>query len=218
MRVAVSATLPPGAGLGSSAALAVAVTRAIAAAIERPLDLADTERIADLAERVFHENPSGIDVALSARGGLGSFERGRGLSPIDAAPIPLAIGLSGQPRSTAAMVRKVADSLVANRAPLARLGDAARAGTRAACDGDLEALGRLFTAAHADLSAIGVSTDVLDAMVALALDAGALGAKLTGGGGGGSVIALAPGREHAVIEAWHTAGYDGFACDAGTAP
>ncbi len=211
-----AADVPPAAGLGSSAALAVALTRALAAATGRALDDAALEEIANRAERCFHGNPSGIDVAIANRGGLGLYRRGHGLVAIAAAPLPVLIGLSGQPRSTAAMVARVAQARAARPAAvdaeLEALGAAATcaAALVAAPAVDLSALGELFTAAHARLSGLGVSAPILDAMVAAAAAAGACGAKLTGGGGGGAVIALAPGREDAVLAAWRAMGTDGF--------
>ena len=72
-----------------------------------------------------------------------------------------------------------------------------------------------MTACHAQLSTLGVVTDVLDDMVDCATKSGALGAKLTGAGGGGAVIALAPGREEEVIESWKQAGYEAFVSTVG---
>ena len=65
----------------------------------------------------------------------------------------------------------------------------------------------LMNLCHGYLNAIGVSTVELERMVAIARGAGALGAKLTGAGGGGSIVALCPGRETAVADALRTAGY-----------
>jgi len=218
------ADVPPAAGLGSSAALAVALARALAAHAGKAIDVAAIEEIAAGAERCFHGNPSGIDVAVAARGGLGLYRRGHGLTPVAAAPLPLVIGLSGQPRSTAAMVERVAQARAARTAAvdaeLAALGAAAEraAVLLGAVQVDTAELGELFTDAHARLASLGVSAPVLDAMVAAAGGAGATGAKLTGGGGGGAVIALAPGREDAVLAAWRAMGKDGFVTDVGARP
>ncbi len=215
------ATVPPGAGLGSSAATAVAITRALAAARGRDLTEAEVAAIADRAERCFHGNPSGLDVALAAAGGLGRFRRDRGLTPIVAPPVPLAIGLSGEPRSTAAMVARVAAARAAapteTDARLAQLGACADDAVALVEGARWPELGARMNAAHEALAALGVSTPGLDAMVAAARDAGALGAKLTGGGGGGAVIALAPGGEAAVLAAWRALGKDGFVTTVGGA-
>lgn len=89
------APLPARAGLGSSAALSVAVVRALAAHAGHALDDDAVARAADAGERVFHGNPSGIDVALAARGGVGRFVRGVGLMPLVAPPLTLVVALSG---------------------------------------------------------------------------------------------------------------------------
>lgn len=215
-------TLPAGAGLGSSAALAVALTRALAAAIGRTLDDDAVAALANQAERAFHGTPSGLDAAVAAHGGLVRFARGAALVPVRGAALPLVIGLSGQPRSTAAMVAKVAaarDADATADAHLARLGALADAAVTQLADGATAwpTLGAAMDEAHARLAALGVSTPRLCAMVAAARDAGALGAKLTGGGGGGAVIALAPGREDAVLAAWRALDAEGFVTTLGGA-
>jgi mevalonate kinase len=209
--------LPPGAGLGSSAALSVAIARALLA---RP-DAATVERAAHAAEAVFHHNPSGIDVALAARGGLGVFRRRDGFTPVAAPTLRLAVGLTGQPRSTATMVRNVAQAIEGDptqRAWLDRLGGLAEAGIDAVTQGQWPELGRLLGQAQLALGALGLSTTAIDTLVDIALAAGALGAKLTGAGGGGAVIALAPGREDAIVAAWQARGYDGFVSTIGATP
>ncbi len=216
------ATVPAAAGLGSSAALSVAMARAIAVAAGRTLSQAELEAAADAAERCFHDNPSGVDVALASRGGVGLYRRGHGLQAIDAAPFCLAVGLSGEPRSTAAMVGRVSRALEDDRAATAHhleaLGGAAERGAEALRTGDVQTLGLLMAEAHHTLATLGVSTAALDRMVELATDAGALGAKLTGAGGGGAVLALAPQREEAIAQAWRQAGFQAFVCVAGVTP
>jgi mevalonate kinase len=207
------AAIPPAAGLGSSAALAVALARALGGHVAgRPLDDDRVAEVADAAERCFHRRPSGVDVALATRGGLGVFRRGAGLTPLAAPPVTVAIGCSGEPRSTAAMVERVAASCRGDAGDprLVELGAAATQGAEHVVAGDLHRLGPLLTAAHRTLATFGISTPALDGLVDDALAAGALGAKLTGAGGGGAVIALAPGREADVLAAWQRRGVAGF--------
>lgn len=217
--------LPAAAGLGSSASMAVAVTRALAEAMGRHLTDEEIAHLAHSAERCFHANPSGVDVALAAQGGLGLFYRGRGLEPVDAPPLRLAVGLTGVPRSTAVMVSRVAAAWEADRArvddDLATLGAAALAGAEAMRQGDLARLGKLMDGAHQILAGLGVSSVDVDRLCETARAAGALGAKLTGAGGGGAVIALGNGTdggEDAIVAAWRRTGHQGFVCRVGVRP
>jgi mevalonate kinase len=207
------ATVPAAAGLGSSAALAVAVARALAGALGLAAGDDAIGAAANAGEVEFHHRPSGVDVALAMHGGLGVFRRGAGLSPlVCAGPVRLAIGFSPEvKRSTAAMVDAVAAATGGDpeHGRLVALGHHAAAGAAALRRGDLVELGGRFYDAHAILADLGVSTGPLDELVATARAAGALGAKLTGAGGGGAVIALAPGREDAVVAAWRARGRAG---------
>lgn len=142
------ADLPAAAGLGSSAATSVAVARALAPAASIDQIIA----FAGAGERCFHGNPSGIDVELAARGGLGMYRRGAGFSALDVPPVRIVVGLSGEARETSAMVAKVAAQLEAEPAlvgdRLARLGAAAEAGAAAITRGELSALGGLLSHVH----------------------------------------------------------------------
>jgi mevalonate kinase len=219
LRLTGEGELPPAAGLGSSAALMVAVTRALAEAAGRRLAADEVETIAGAGERFFHANPSGIDVALAARGGVGLYRRGAGLAPVAAAPLRLAIGLSGEPRRTADMVRRVAAELerepARTAAGLEEMGRAAESAAAAWVEGRFDDVGRRMARAQDILAGLGLSTRAIDDMVEAAARAGAAGAKLTGAGGGGAVIALAPGREQDVLAAWRALGRDSFLVTAG---
>ena len=96
---------------------------------------------------------------------------------------------------------------------LSLLGELARGGAEALERGDLQDLGVRFDAAHGVLSAVGVSCPELEDAVAILRRAGALGAKLTGAGGGGAAIGLARDAAHAkaLVEAARGAGMHGFA-------
>ncbi|HEY3358230.1 MAG TPA: mevalonate kinase [Polyangia bacterium] len=210
--VQAEAEIPARAGLGSSAALAAAVARALCD------DAARVAAAVAAAEGVFHGNPSGLDAALALDGGLGVFTRDAGLRPLAAAPVTWCVGDTGQPRDTRALVAAVGARVAAERAAavlVERLGALATAGAAALVAGDLGALGRCLDDAQEALAALGVSSPAIERMGAVARGAGALGAKLTGAGGGGCVIALAPGREAEVLAAWRDAGYAGFAAEVG---
>lgn len=214
--VRVRSDLPAAAGLGSSAALSVACARAL---FEHTGRTGDVEALAGEAERCFHENPSGVDVALAARGGLGIYVRGKGLEPLDAEPLSIVVGLTGRIRNTADMVNRVRDAVDAEpesgHAALGALSDAATRGKAAIESGNLEALGDAMDTAQQHLAGFGLSTPDIDAMVRDAKSRGALGAKLTGAGGGGAVIALCPGRELDIEQGWRDLGFEVFSCHVG---
>jgi mevalonate kinase len=204
--------VPARAGLGSSAAMSVAVARAVAARTGTD-DEAVTAAVAD-AESVFHRRPSGIDAAAAKHGGLGRYDRQSGWQPLTSAvPIELCVGLSGKTHDTGALVASVGQ--LCESTPVARrlveaLGDLARAAVDALAAGDLSALARLFNMGHGLLAGLGVSSPELDDLVHTARAAGAEGAKLTGAGGGGAVIALAGESSNEVLRAWRGKGYYGF--------
>ncbi len=201
------ANIAPAAGLGSSAALCVAIARCFSHSLE------ETTRWANAGEACFHDSPSGVDVALSAQGGIGTYCKTTGFSALSCPSLPLVVALSGVDRSTADMVRGVASRLKANPGLTALLEDIATTtltGKRALLDGNWEVLGACMNQCQRNLSDLGVSLNTLDTMVATAMNAGALGAKLTGAGGGGAIIALAPGRESEVATALRQQGFTSF--------
>ncbi|WP_437842141.1 mevalonate kinase [Sorangium sp. So ce1153] len=212
VRVAAESDLPPGGGLGSSAALGVAIARAVAALgrgpaesrVETETDTAEAALTAEATvaaaaawERVFHGNPSGIDTAAAARGGCFRFDKAHGatsLAPRD--DLWLCVGSTGVSSSTRSMVDLVARLF--ERKPT--LAESSIAGIAALVEnaalaieaGDAIGLGRLMDLNQMLLAGMFVSTEAIEALCKLAREAGALGAKLTGAGGGGSVIALLP--------------------------
>ena len=215
--VDVRAELPARAGLGSSAAFSIAIARAVAGA--RGHDHAAVMAAATDAETIFHGTPSGIDLAAAATGEVGRFQRSTGWQAVTVLqPMALCVGLSGRPRDTRTQVeavRRLRERTPVVRTVIETLGALAGDGERALASGDIDELGRLFDVAHGLLAALRVSTPELDALVHAARAAGAIGAKLTGAGGGGAVIALAPGHERDVIQRWNEVGFQGFVATIG---
>ncbi len=211
--------IPPGAGLGASAAFAVAISRTLLAYMKRPTDVATVTAAASASETVLHGKASGVDVAVAVAGGIGVFRKSTGLRPIQIAPLRVLVGPSGSPRSTAAMVDRVATATSGNfdDARLRELGALTDTGTAALLRRDLPGLGHAMDRAHELLGGLGVSTPLLDALCNVARSHGAHGAKLTGAGGGGAVIALAPREKEAdILAAWKTAGVNGFVATVGS--
>ncbi len=211
--VEVEADLPPGGGLGCSAAIGVAIARAI-----EPHASPETVQARAMAwERVFHGNPSGVDAAVAARGGCLLFRRGEALDPVrPRGSLQLCIGNTGMASSTKAMVEAIARLREQKPALVDKCFEAVGAlvsSARFAIEaGDRFTLGRLMDLNQTLLAGLFVSTPEIERMCELARDAGALGAKLTGAGGGGCVVALVPsqGVAEAVLATWRAAGLDGF--------
>lgn len=212
--VSVEVAVPGGAGLGCSAAIAVAIARAAATARGVALDDDRAAACANAWEAVFHGNPSGVDVTVAAHGGVIRFQRGAPTKElVPGGVMELAVVSTGEPASTKTMVESVARQLARRPEVVERTFDGidtlALKGALAIEAGRFYEVGQMMDLNHALLSSLLVSTEKLEEVCRLAREAGALGAKLTGGGGGGCAIALAPGKTHQVLEAWERAGFSG---------
>ncbi|MCU4716672.1 mevalonate kinase [Halapricum hydrolyticum] len=194
--VTIESAIPLGAGLGSSAAVVIAAIDAATRELGVELDAAE---IADRAYRVEYEVQDGqasrADTFCSAMGGAVRVE-GDDCRRIEDVPnLPFVVGYDGGSGDTGALVAGVRDlreeyDFAADT--VAAIGDVVRRGEQALAAGDLEELGELMDFNHGLLSALGVSSRTLDAMVWAAREGDALGAKLTGAGGGGCIVALDP--------------------------
>jgi mevalonate kinase len=201
-RVSLQSTLPISMGLGSSAALAVALAGVLLrAASGRPASQGKLLELAGAMEVVFHGTPSGVDHACSALGCPIRFRRrGVGGPPLVRRlslrrPLELLVALAGTRRPTRDTVSSLRQRQARWPARYRRLfrevGRVAEEGALAAEAGDLEALGDAMNVNHGLLAALGVSSPALDGMAGFLREAGALGAKLTGAGGdGGAVVGL----------------------------
>jgi hydroxymethylglutaryl-CoA reductase len=213
--VDVRGMLPPGMGLGASAAIAVAMIRAVDTSRKLGLGDDDVNRVAFECEKISHGNPSGVDNAIATFAEPMLFNNESGLSierlQLPESP-PLLIAFSGQRGSTRDEVAGVRMRYDAHKSHYAAVFDQidalSIAAAKALIVGDYLELGALMNVCHGLLNAIEVSTPELESMVGIARAAGATGAKLTGGGGGGSVVALCPGTLKDVQKAYSTAGFE----------
>ncbi len=221
-KVFMESDLPTYGGLGSSAAFSVALVRYMSYVHHLDLNDAQVNRFAYEGEKVFHGNPSGIDNAMATYGGVIMFTKGKSYSDnvLDrfqlGLPLHLAVGMTGKFGATAKMVAFVNEFKEKDEDGFQQLLDEARElchNAKADLErGKLEAFGKIMNQNQSLLSELGVSIEDNDRINRAALDAGALGAKLTGGGGGGCCIALAKDQEHAeqIIRAIKKIGYDAF--------
>ena len=203
--------IPLRAGLGSSAALAVAIIRALSKLGGLAPTNAEVAALANRSEAVFHGRPSGVDAAAATYGSLLIFRKTdvpRAITP--AKPVRLVLAMVEPAPSTHEMVARVKDFLEndpeTGRDQLAEIGQLVLRAKAALECGDLSLFGRLIDSNQTCLRAMGVSTPRIDAACRAARKAGALGAKLTGAGGGGVVLALAPEHEAEVCLALEQTG------------
>ncbi len=209
-RVEIQSDLPEGRGMGSSAALAVALVRARADLEGRNLSSAATHEKAFGVEHLFHGNPSGLDHAVAALGGALSYRKGEAPVPREMPPVSAVVLDTGRAGNTARIVAAVADRRPGVDPALTRLGTLAE--EMAPRLDDLHVLGAALFEAHALLREVGVSDDELDAYVDLARAHGAVGAKLSGAGRGGVVLALVPDGPEPLLQAAAARGISAFSC------
>ncbi|MGI0090492.1 MAG: mevalonate kinase [Nitrososphaerales archaeon] len=191
----ISSDIPPGSGLGSSAAVSVATAGALLKFLGVDPRNEEIYEISMKGETEIHGNPSGIDIQAALLGGMVLFSKGAGAKTISLdRGLQLLVVFSGQSRKTSNLIRKVGVRKKQFPAFFECLTEAASClsldAVEASIRGDFLRLGTLMNVAQTSLSWIGVSNPVLDEIVELAASHDALGAKITGAGGGGSVVVL----------------------------
>jgi len=210
--IQVSSTIPVACGMGSGAAVAAAIVQALSKHFHANLSPADVSELVYQTEIWHHGTPSGIDNSVIAFEKPVYFVKSEGPQMFEVQrPIPLVIADTGVSISTRAVVADVRESR--RTAPqrydslFADIGSVAMAARAAIGRGDLTELGRLMNVNQALLEEMGVSSAEIEALVAAARRAGALGAKLSGAGRGGNVIALVdPSVQREVATALRSAG------------
>ena len=216
VEVSVTSEVPPGAGLGSSASTMVALVSALSRLHSLGLSLEETVGLSMLGEREIHGKPSGIDPAICAYGGVILFRPGSRPRRVRLArPSTLIVSYSGVNRATRGqigMVSRARDRYPALFSKLAgAVGDLSVEAGRRLAEGDLRGVGGLLAVDHAALDSVGVSNETLDSMVDLMSALGCYGAKLTGAGGGGSVLGVAPkAKEKSIVSGLSARGFETF--------
>jgi mevalonate kinase len=223
----IGGSLPGFSGLGASAASSVAIARAISEELELNMSNAKINAVAYEGEKAYAGNPSGIDNTAATYGGLMWFKKSTtGNQDLVEKiyvkrPVEIVIGSTGKTANTKLMVEGVAERKKKDpkkyEALFKQAENIAIAGRKALEEGDLKKVGALMNENHHILQELGVSSKELDLLVDMARKQGAFGAKLTGGGGGGCMVALTPGKEvqGKVASAFKTAGYEFLATKIG---
>jgi len=188
-------------GIGASAASCVAIARALNVYYNLNFSNEEINDIAYEGEKGYHGTPSGIDNTASTYGGLIWFEKANNnvMDKISMQnPVEIVMGNTGKVANTTEAVAGVRDRKEKEPEKYKQIFDRAEniayLAKDALIDEDYEEVGKLMNENHKLLQQIEVSSKELDFLVKLSREYGALGAKLTGGGLGGNMIALTPGR------------------------
>jgi mevalonate kinase len=201
----IHSSIPPGGGLGSSAALSAATAGAIAAEHSLRPSIHALWETANAGERLFHGTPSGIDTGLAIRTGLTSFVAGphelpeaRQLQGLEAV---LLVATSPRTGSTESLVGSFRQRMASGDpdlvAAMGALGGQAREAIHILASHDADpggSLGKLADEAHVVLAELGLSTPEIDLFLRTGARSGSLGGKMSGAGGGGACFLLYPDR------------------------
>jgi len=195
LNITIRSNIPVAAGLGSSAAVSVATVAAVGGVLDGDLSQEDICSIAYEGEKVVHGMPSGVDNNISTYGGILRYERGKEIERFEVeGELLFVIGNTLRRRSTKKLVDRV--RRLREREPelvegiIDSIVRTSENGLEALKEANLNRIGDLMNVNHGLLSALGVSISRLDLMVHASRGSGAYGAKLTGAGGGGCMIAL----------------------------
>ena len=205
VEVTVKLDIPIGAGLGSSAAVTVATIMAASSYNQINLTAHEIAELAHQVELDVQGAASKIDTTLSTHGGviyLSNNAREFVNLEIDY-PLPMVIGHTKKTGNTGKLVELVRKKIEAQPAVMNPIFDSMEAivnvARKALVNGEHETIGLIMNINQGLLDAIGVNTEELSNMVFTARKAGAIGSKITGAGGGGSIIAYCPGRVEEVV-------------------
>ena len=215
IKIEVLPNIPRAMGLGGSASLAVAIIRALDAHFQLQLADEDINRLAYESENLVHGSASGIDNAMATYGRFTLFQKGDPPVMKDlhvSEPIPIVIGLTGVESLTAKMVSLVRNAWENNKLLYDRIfreiDELALQSAEAIESGNIQLLGELMNINQGLLNALQVSSRDLEVLIDVARRNGAVGAKLTGAGGGGAMLALCPDDPQKIALALRKAGYD----------
>ena len=198
IRCQIESAIPEKRGMGSSAAISIAAIRAVFDYYDAQLSQETLEILVNRAEMIAHMNPSGLDAKTCLSDHPIRFIKNLGFTELEMDLSTYLViadtGVYGHTREAIQVVQsKGKDALPY----LQTLGDLTQEAEDAINHKDAEKLGEILSQAHENLKEIGVSSQDADSLVETAIHHGALGAKMSGGGLGGCIIALAANLEQA---------------------
>ncbi len=195
LAIRIFSTIPVASGLGSGAAVTVALTRALASYFKHPMTDEEVNAFTYEIEKLHHGTPSGIDNTVITYASPVYFIKGNPIETFKVAkPFTIVIGDTGIRAPTKESVGDVRKLWEADNskweATFDQVGEIARTAREAIESGGTDQLGKLMNENHSLLQEMTVSSPELDVLVTAARGTGALGAKMSGGGRGGNMIAL----------------------------
>lgn len=212
LNITITSTIPVASGLGSGAAVTVALTRALAEHIDYAMTAEQVNAFAYEIEKLHHGTPSGIDNTVITYARPVYFVKGQSIETFHVGqPFTIVIsntGISAPTKESVGDVRTLwASDPVKWEGVFDAVGAIAQQARLTIEQGRWRDLGELMDSNHSLLQQLTVSSPELDALVEAARTAGALGAKLSGGGRGGNMLALVePARAESVAQALRSAG------------
>lgn len=206
LEITIASTIPVASGLGSGAAVTVALTRALASHLNHSMSDEEISAFAYEIEKLHHGTPSGIDNTVVTYARPVYFVRGQPIETFQVGePFTIVIADTGIPAPTKESVGDVRRLWMSDRprweTVFDQIGEISFAARRAIQAGTSELLGELMNVNHRLLQSLTVSSPELDQLVQTARQAGAAGAKLSGGGRGGNMIALVNPEEAGTVSA-----------------
>jgi len=210
-KIQISSTIPPASGLGSSAAISAAIIRALSAFLGQRLSDEQVSHLTFQVEKIHHGTPSGIDNTVIAYQEPIYYLKGEPFQFLSInKPFLILIANSGKPGHTREAIQQVHQYWINDRerydSVFKSIGRISKKAKELINSGSPVELGPLMDENHSLLQELEVSSPELDRLVNAARKAGALGAKMSGGGLGGNIIALVDEGVDQVIEALNSAG------------
>ncbi|MBP2079187.1 mevalonate kinase [Oceanobacillus polygoni] len=202
--IRINSSIPPGKGLGSSASVAISVIRSLFDFADRECTDEELLELANVAETYAHGAPSGLDTLTITSRSPVWYKKENPIDYIDLGEdFHFIVADSGRVGDTRTSVESVAKLL--KSAPkriqrkMDRIGELTHQAKHALERASKHFLGQLLNEAQKELESLGVSDAGLNKLIYFARKEGALGAKLTGGGNGGCIIALAQNEVHSKL-------------------
>jgi len=215
LKITIDSDIPYMSGLGSSGSISVALINSASAALGHVLNDDELFKFSMVSEKIIHGNPSGIDITVPIKGGAFLFKKGENIINVEINKLEFIVVLSGIQSDTYSMIKKVHETKHRNPKIFELLVKSSSLFSQFAASSinnqNYDSLGSVMNFHQTVLNYVGVSNNKLDYLIAMLLKFGALAAKLTGSGGGGAIIALAPTKySNKIVNNIKKLGYNAF--------